>query len=76
MVAGHKQRTLSVSGGRLAGASHTPALGATHTREAGDGALPETQFSLQPSNIKPPSSQDGLAQAVTDASSSRILKLW
>jgi len=26
MVAGHKQRTLSVSGGRLAGASHTPAL--------------------------------------------------
>jgi hypothetical protein len=51
-------------------------FGATHTREAGDGALPETQFSLQPSNIKPPSSQDGLAQAVTDASSSRILKLW
>jgi len=51
-------------------------FGATHTREAGDGALPETQFSLQPSNIKPPSPQGGLAQAVTDASSSRILKVW
>jgi hypothetical protein len=76
MVAADGQRTLRVTGSCAAGTRHLPAFGATHTREAGDGALPETQFSLQPSNIKPPSSQDGLAQAVTDASSSRILKLW